>query len=102
MIRIFSARVFFGLWTWPIPDSGFLLLERFISWSLPGAVYCGLDPVLVGADFHSQFGDLLDYDQRSSVLLLQPVIAACAPILTFALSSERTQQDSLRESKAYW
>ena len=66
------------------------------------AVYCGPDPILVGADFHSRFGDLPDYGQKNFVILLQVAVAPCISILTFALSSERTRQDLLRESKAYW
>ena len=44
----------------------------------------GPDLVLVGDDFHSRFRDLLDYDQRSYVLLPQLVVAPCALIPTFA------------------
>ena len=51
-------------------------------------VYYGPDPILVGADFHSQFGDLFDYDKKSYVFLLQSITAPYALILTFALSSE--------------
>ena len=57
----------------------------------PRAICCGPDPVLVGVDFHSRFGDLFDYDQKSFVLLLQPAVALCALILTFAFSSEQTR-----------
>ena len=51
-------------------------------------VHCGLDLVLMGVGFHFQFVDLLNYDQKSFILLLQLVVAPCASILALALSSE--------------
>ena len=49
-------------------------------------VYCDPVPVLVEVDFHSQSRDLLGYDRKSFVLLLQLAIAPYALVLTFALS----------------
>ena len=46
------------------------------------------DPVLVGDDFHSQFEDLLDYDRKSFVLLVQLVVSSYASFLLLAPSKE--------------
>ena len=37
------------------------------------------------ADFHSWFGDPLDYDRKSLVLLLQPVVALYTSFFPFVL-----------------
>ena len=52
-------------------------------------VYGGPDPVLVEVGFHSRFRDLLNYNQRSSVLLLQLVVASYASFLPFAPLEEQ-------------
>ena len=70
MIRSFSARVSTWLLTWPIPDSGFLSLERYVPSHCPKVVHYGPNLILVETGFHSRFGDLLNNGQRSSVLLL--------------------------------
>ena len=47
----------------------------------PGVVHCGPDPILAKAGLHSQCRDLLNYGQRSLVLLLQLVVALCTSFL---------------------
>ena len=51
--------------------------------------YIVADPVLVGDDFHSQFEDLLDYDRKSFVLLVQLVVSSYASFLLLAPSKEQ-------------
>ena len=52
-------------------------------------VHGGPIPVLVEADFHSRFRDSLDYDRKSLVLLLQPVVASYASFLPFTPLEEQ-------------
>ena len=101
MIQNFSARVSTWLLTWPYSNSRFLSFKGPVSWLLPGVVHGGPALVMAEADFHSQLGDLLGYDQKHFVHLLQLVVVPCASVLIFAFSFNRTRQDPLRELKAH-
>ena len=101
MIQSFLLEFPFGSWLGQSRIRGSCPWKDLFLGHCPEVVYYGPDPILVGADFHSQFGDLFDYDKKSYVFLLQSITAPYALILTFALSSEWTRQDSLRELKAH-